>query len=159
MGKTPGETTLEFSREMHACFIGNKNAPTVKQVSYEMGKGYSPIEIYKILEGERAIEIGEFPRFYQFCETLFPALQWFVRKCDPKLEIVKITSESTDGRIEDELEQMIVRLGDLTAENIKARKDGHYSEIEICKLRSLAAGLCDEVNQLMAEIAKMEVKI
>lgn len=129
-----------------------KKTPDIGQLAEDMG--YNPWYLYKILEGERSLRFEDFPRLYRFTGgALTGLLSWLVRKCDPLLAVVSIDGIGClDGSVENEKDNISIRLGEFVRENRRALADGRYDEDEVAELDTILEDIIKQAETARAEI-------
>lgn len=136
-------------------YEAEQSAPSVERIAAELG--CRPVQVYKIINGERTVTIDMFPRFFHACGRPRALLDMIVNQCDPELRVscVRTDAHRLNGLLDDEIEDLTVRLGKLVGQKQAAMEDGRIDDDERAQLRRGAEDMIDISKRLIAELEAM----
>lgn len=154
------EKSQVITRLMYHAAIGQgvtRKTPSVSQASAALD--VAEVTLYKIFEGENDVMLNRFIALCRFYgDAFFPALQEVVHRARPTAMLVELSREvDLDGRIEDELEALVMALGETTTENVAVRGDGYDAE-DLRRLRNYFARMIGCAQRGLEELNKIEAE-
>jgi len=152
------EHSQAIARLMYHAAIGQgvtRKTPRVEDVAISLD--IATITLYKNLEGEYDVTLN---RFIALCraygKAFLPAMRETVHRAFPDVMVVEMPhTVDLDGRIEDELEALVMALGVTTAENVAVRGDGYDVE-DTRSLRNYFARIIGIAQRGLGELNKIE---
>lgn len=111
------------------------------------------VTLYKILEGYSPVRVEAFPRFYRACGKPYALLTCLVRACEPSAAIIfSPRRDRINGSMNDEIEELTVRLGQFVEKKRVYLKDNHVDMSEGDSLAGIIAVMMDQLHGLLEEI-------
>jgi len=114
--------------------------------------GWTVVRLYKVLEGELSIKVVDFPRLYRACGRPLAALEYMVRRCEPRLYLHPRETGELNGRIDDELAALHITEGKFYELLTRAKADGLLDPEEKSALRTVIGALRPVIDQIDAEL-------
>ncbi len=124
--------------------------------------GVSPFTLYDILSGRNDLGFDRLPVLVNALadmsasgKTPHAILSWLVSRCHG-FALIRLAESMTDGNIEAEVDEVMVAVGELFAEKVRALRDGALDEEERDRLYDQGLTLRGTVEFLLTTLTAMK---